>query len=149
MLVDMKMLQIHRRDGTNYCFLLDAEDWDAVNQFAWRVVIPDLRWPHYYAARHVGKHSQYLHRFLAGPGFPYVDHINGNTLDNRRCNLRLSSASENAKNVRHSCRVPNFVNPDGEVFWGRAVNVKNTPQNRSPAKIERRIEFAHTFTGLE
>lgn len=42
-----------------------------------------------------------LHRYLMGVAFnnlKEVDHINGNTLDNRSCNLRVCNRDENAKN---------------------------------------------------
>lgn len=45
------------------------------------------------------KREQYLHRLIAGasPG-QIVDHINGDTLDNRRCNLRIVDALKSARN---------------------------------------------------
>lgn len=43
----------------------------------------------------------YLHRLLlnAAPGAD-IDHINGNSLDNRRCNLRTATRSQNNANGR-------------------------------------------------
>lgn len=56
---------------------------------------------HPYAVRTVwvGKksHGEILHRLII-PTDQHVDHINGNTLDNRRANLREASVSQNAAN---------------------------------------------------
>lgn len=59
-----------------------------------------------YASRETGKkgvdRKMYtLHREIMQPkeGF-VVDHINGNTLDNRKCNLRLCSIKENVRNSK-------------------------------------------------
>ena len=86
--------------------LVDVEDFDRLNQNNWYVVhrgTKKLR----YAVRSVrgqGKDIRYyMHREIIGlksGNKQRVDHINHNGLDNRRCNLRLCTVSENLMNQR-------------------------------------------------
>lgn len=75
----------------------------------WTVVDDDLmerlsvnRWHLHslgYAAGYVDGKIRKLHRVVMGePVGLMVDHINGNKLDNRRSNLRICTASQNASN---------------------------------------------------
>jgi hypothetical protein len=86
--------------------LVDDQDYERVSQFNWFASKPTVT-GRITASRRVAhptdpkkQQSLYLHRFIlnAPPGL-VVDHINGNGLDNRRCNLRLATHSQNHANV--------------------------------------------------
>lgn len=78
----------------NKVALIDNEDYERVSKIKWH-------FEHGYA-RHKGKHgSLYLHRVILGVDKGNeIDHINGNTLDNRKENLRICSRTENCRNMR-------------------------------------------------
>ena len=69
-----------------------------------------------------------LHRFVMGhpKGFE-VDHINRNGLDNRRCNLRVCTRQENARNVprRASAKGVKFDKRTGKFVARINVNRKH------------------------
>ncbi len=77
--------------------LIDEEDYDFVAFKQWYIQSEG-----YVCHRdHTGTH--YLHRFLMRPpdGLQ-VDHINGDKLDNRRCNLRLCTNQQNSWNIKNN-----------------------------------------------
>lgn len=54
-----------------------------------------------YARANLGHRHVYMHRFILGAvAGQHVDHINHNRLDNRRSNLRLCTATQNAHHQR-------------------------------------------------
>jgi hypothetical protein len=91
--------------------LIDVEDVEKVGRYRWHLKVQRKNPGKFYAqttirlssGRAGRKTSIQLHRYLldAGPEHQ-VDHINGDPLDNRRANLRLCSARENATNKVHS-----------------------------------------------
>lgn len=56
---------------------------------------------YFYASRRIGRRKVYLHRIIteATPR-EVVDHVSGDTLDNRRCNLRVCTQALNLANQK-------------------------------------------------
>lgn len=81
--------------------LVDNTDYEWLNQWKWHV-IPKGRG---YVARRIkpgGKGIILMHRLIMGLNFgdgKEVDHINGNSLNNKRNNLRICTRKQNAQNV--------------------------------------------------
>ncbi len=71
--------------------VIDGADAVLVEGYNWS------RQPAGYAAAKVGRSTLLMHRLLL-PDAEYVDHINGDRLDNRRENLRACSCSQNLAN---------------------------------------------------
>ncbi|HEC61128.1 hypothetical protein LCGC14_2692660 [marine sediment metagenome] len=124
--------------------IVDDEDYEFLMQWKWSVNIAKTRSGKIcYAVRQMRhetlknkrgfKKQIYIamHRvIMKAPKGRHVDHINGNRLDNRKCNLRLCS---NAENIRNQRRKPTVTSPykgvhavshpykkykDGEDKWG-------------------------------
>lgn len=79
-------------------FIIDIDDVDKVKEYRWYV--SGTRHKYCTAKR---KNKIILHRLIMGvtdkdPKEVQVDHINGNTLDNRKCNLRIVNPHQNSMN---------------------------------------------------
>lgn len=82
----------------NMCTLVDAGDYRELSKYGWYALRSDIS---FYAARKVGKTTILMHReILKLTKGEYTDHINGNTLDNRKCNIRKCTNAENARNQK-------------------------------------------------
>jgi hypothetical protein len=80
--------------------IIDVCDLHLVKNFNWHV---NKAGGVLYAARNSYKNKTHkkilMHRVILDMKFgEMIDHINGNGLDNRRCNLRAATKSENAQN---------------------------------------------------
>lgn len=79
-----------------YVAMVDANDLPMLRKVKWSA----QRQPygHVYA---MNRKFRGMHRYLMGvPKNVFMDHINGNGLDNRRDNLRVATNSENTRNSR-------------------------------------------------
>jgi anaerobic ribonucleoside-triphosphate reductase activating protein len=101
--------------------LIDADDTDRVISYC--------KWtPHevtetfnykFYAVGQKNNKQIKLHRFIMGVTNPkiHIDHINGNSLDNRKSNLRIATAQQNAHNTTKT----NGRSGDKNVYWNEYV----------------------------
>lgn len=81
--------------------LVDDEDFDKVSQLRWLYKTDPWRYGNGYAVHfHKGRVTRMHRLVLNAPKELFVDHKNGNGLDNRKSNLRLCTKSQNAMNSR-------------------------------------------------
>ena len=104
---DYSILHITKRNGDKFQILIDTEDIDLLKDYSWHVA---WNWSakDYYACytKYFGTidgkpkyKAIFLHRLILNIDNEYVvDHINHNTLDNRKSNLRVTNGKNN---VRH------------------------------------------------
>jgi hypothetical protein len=84
--------------------IVDDEDLDRVSKHKWCAQRTRTSRGTVYAVTMIAlgikrRERVTLHRFVASPKeSEMVDHINGNGLDNRRCNLRICSMADNCRN---------------------------------------------------
>lgn len=84
--------------------IVDDEDYEAVARYRW-FAFQNSDSDRFYAARgnRGGRkpHQLFMHREILGAKTgQQVDHVNSDTLDNRRANIRLCSGSQNICNAR-------------------------------------------------
>jgi hypothetical protein len=100
--------------------IVDDEDYAALAATRWGVA--DNRRGHLSAFRKSGGRRVLMHRAIMGLGHGdprVVDHINGNSLDNRRVNLRICTPRENRRNAAMP-RIPGKSSRFKGVYWRRA-----------------------------
>jgi len=90
----------------NKSVIVDLEDFERLNRYKWYYASGGYaaRSKHIYKSKgKYGSKKLYMHREILGvSGVQVIDHINHNTLDNRKCNLRVVNQSMNMRN-RMSC----------------------------------------------
>jgi len=96
----MAEIELRGKYGVGRATLVDDEDFDRLSQYKWYLKVDKGM---EYVASTVG--AVKMHRIIMGqPAGMVVDHINHDTLDNRKCNLRVCTRAENSQNgkARHN-----------------------------------------------
>lgn len=108
-----RRLDLSERRG-DWC-IVDADDWDWIVAHRWNVGWHAKTPWKFYAKRNVGpaRLTVYLHREVMRRAEPdaaelglHVDHINGQSLDNRKVNLRWVTPKVNGANRRRRAAIP-------------------------------------------
>ena len=123
-----------------YSAIVSAEDVEALAGIKWHANIKGNGYVYAYGrvnGRHVG-----MHRFLMGCSKFVVDHVNGNTLDNRRSNLRLVDCATNNKNRHRPSRAQSG-------FLGVTVHGKFSDRFRARIRVFGEMTDLGVFASAE
>lgn len=126
--------------------LIDTDDYNKIKNYCWSVK-EDSKLHRYARARQrCTKRFVLMHRIITGENSPMVDHINHDTLDNRKSNLKCCDRSTNNKN-RVSCirKAKGYVynpkctkRPYGANVQGKIIGWFKTAEEA----VEARYEYA-------
>lgn len=125
-----------------FATLVDEADADLVRGRRWYAHVNARRRGLIYAWAWIDR-TTYLHRLIVGAGSgQVVDHISGNTLDNRRCNLRIATPLQSMGNTRPragtSSRFKGVSKIRGQERWEAyiAVNQRKVNLGRFADELE-------------
>lgn len=91
----LKSQKVSKQELFDMGLKIDSEDGHLLDRYSWRVY-RRANEPKGYIRRNQGMG---LHRLIMGaPKGLVVDHINGDTFDNRKCNLRIVTVAVNCQN---------------------------------------------------
>lgn len=82
--------------------IVDVDDFERLSQWNWAVIKGTRSLTNYaYRSEGHGGRKIFMHRIVLGlKDAELADHINKNGLDNRKCNLRKATVSQNCQNRR-------------------------------------------------
>ena len=129
---------IGHTSNTNKPFIFDINDFEKVSKYHWYEETNGY-------IRSSGKRKEdkiFLHRLIMDfPENMWIDHINHNTLDNRKLNLRIASTSQNTMN---HIKGSNNTSGMSGVVW-----VKNRNKWKSQIKFNGQLIFLGEYDKFE
>ena len=121
--------------------LIDSEDEPLVSKHKWRASRKNGK--NWYVVSNSKRVHKRMHRLIMNaPDGVDVDHRNGNTLDNRRSNLRFANNSQNQAN-RHKL---NTLNTSG--YRGVTLH-KQTQKWQAQIKVNGKYNYLGLYSSLE
>lgn len=124
--------------------LIDDEDAELVLQFKW-FAWKDHKRDKWYAVRTMtiaeGGGTMYMHKFITG--YKQTDHTNGNSLDNRKENLRQANNAQNAWNQK---KKPGTSKYKGVCLLDSVFRSVSRPTFKWKAQI--RVNYKRIYLGL-
>lgn len=161
----MKTITANRR-GRIYNFLVDDQDYDYLNQFKWFACLTRNAARRPYAKRYSQKNNLKLeitmHREIAIIAFgelsskDYVDHIDRDTLNNQRKNLRTCTPTENCFNrskwtIRTSSKFKGVCKRHGaiEKTWRARISKNGFRHNLGDFRTEKEAALAYDEKAIE
>jgi len=133
--------------------LVDDGDFEIVNKYNWFFSPTGTGYAHHtvYMGYKKSPTAIQMHRLImAPPEGMFVDHINHDTLDNRRQNLRLCTRTENLRNQKGYKRRVNLelegIKGVGKTKWGGYVaTIYRDGKNRSLGTYKTIPEAAEAY----
>ena len=116
---------------------VDDEDFEYLNKFKWHAL---KRGQRYYAMKRIylGKYKYSaisMHKFIIGKpqsGFD-IDHINGNGVDNQKCNLRFVTRRQNLQNRHNGTRSSKYpgvsLKKNRRKKWGATIGINGVKKH--------------------
>lgn len=120
---------IKNRRGKKFSVLVDISVFDDIRKCSWYATWKrDIKGYYICRTNHLGAidgkqiiETVFLHNYIIQQPKGYVvDHINHNTLDNRLCNLRIASVSQNCRH--RSGKNSNNTSGYRNVSWDKRAN---------------------------
>ena len=138
-------------DASGKRFLIDLSDLEYCQQYYWRVNDQN-----YVVRNDKGKRIRLTRDLLKPSRNEVVDHINHDTLDNRRSNLRIATYSQNNANTRpkgNSTGITGiywehngYVVRINQLYLGRYSTLKEAVKIRKQAEMQYHAEYAYDPT---
>ncbi len=118
-------------------FYFDLEDYEKIKDYSWAITRTGYVYTTYRQDDFIKNGSkeirEHMHHILLIPREGFVnDHINGNRADNRKCNLRYATISQNNMNTKQ--RKDNTSGVKGVVYY-RKGNVWNARIDKNKKRI--------------